>query len=183
MPFFFWPGLWEVCAVLFGSGAALQYKQLTSSSWPLWTEPAASHEHTGACRAQCLLSLAGPPWPGSSWPSRHRKRISKPPWPKNSQKLPTFFMTPQLFSISWDMKIFWKILFCFFIFFFFVFSGIFFKNDAAGWNVIVQGRLVCACLFRRAAVEAPFSLFLHASIKPWLYTRAACGCVWITFNS
>lgn len=114
MPFFFWLGLWEVCAVLFGSGAALQYKQLTSSSWPLWTTPAASHEHAGACRAQWLLSLTGVQGsqPGRSCASGHRKRVAKPRGLKTA-KLPAFFMTPQLFSTSQDIKRLWKILLCF----------------------------------------------------------------------
>lgn len=57
MPFCLWLGLWEVCTVPFGSGAALQCKQLTSSGWPLWTEQAASHEHAGAGGAQWFFSL------------------------------------------------------------------------------------------------------------------------------
>lgn len=176
MPFFFWPWLGEVCALLFGSGAPLQYKQLTSSSWPLWTEPAASHEHTGAGRAQCLLSLPGPrrSQPGRSWASRHRKHIST--WPKDKPNFPTFFMTPRLFSTSWDINRSWKILF----FAFFVPLSSFFLSprmhlflcalslwsERAAWFVR---------LFKRALVEARFSLFLQDGVHPLnLYSRLMC---------
>lgn len=99
MPFFLWPGLWEVCAVPFGSSAALQCKHLTSSGWPLWTEQAASHEHAGACGAQSFLS---PTVKGSAledfWPCG--RRTDNPPH------------LLQLFSASWNIERLWKILLC-----------------------------------------------------------------------
>lgn len=72
MLFFFWWGLWKVCTAHFGSSVALQCKQRTSSHWPLWTEPAASHNYVWAWRSHCSMAHMTVTDRGSTvlWPHR-----------------------------------------------------------------------------------------------------------------
>lgn len=150
MPFCLWLGLWEVCTVPFGSGAALQCKQLTSSGWPLWTEQAASHEHAGAGGAQWFFSLTAT----GSAPE------DCGPMAKQRTNLPTF-------------ERLWKILLCMNT----SSVSISCKDPrlARCFTGFVGGILFSTCLHKRARHEAPFSLFLQrerASIKSPLHARA-----------